>query len=102
MFSAYGFLKLEILELSFSELRDWEVGEGAIPNLNRLDIDLIPRLKMIPEGLKYVTTIHELNIRRITREFEDRLRVNNDGIEGEDFYKVRHVPFFSFSYTREW
>ena len=30
VFSAYGFLKLEILELSFSELRDWEVEEGAV------------------------------------------------------------------------
>ena len=76
--------------------------EGALRNLKRLDIDLIPHLRMIPEGLKYVTTLRELNIRRMTKEFEDRLRVNEDGVEGEDLYKGRHVASISFSDTREW
>ncbi|KAL5569440.1 hypothetical protein UlMin_026015 [Ulmus minor] len=100
VFSAHGFPKLEILRLDDLDLEEWEVGEDAMANLKRLDISWIPKLKMIPDGLKYVTTLQELNISYMSRKFEGRLRVI-DGVEGEDFHKVQHVPSISFSYTQE-
>ncbi|KAL5569501.1 hypothetical protein UlMin_026076 [Ulmus minor] len=101
VFSAHGFPKLEILKLGcLDDLEEWEVGEDAMANLMRLDIIRIPKLKMIPDGLKYVTTLQELNISRMSRKFEGRLRVM-DGVEGEDFHKVQHIPSISISYTEE-
>ncbi|KAL5569442.1 hypothetical protein UlMin_026017 [Ulmus minor] len=96
VFSAHGFPKLEILRLEFLDLEEWEVGEDAMANLKTLDIIGIPKLKMIPDGLKYVTTLQELKISRMSRKFEGRLRVM-DGVEGEDFHKVQHIPSISFS-----
>ncbi|EXB96190.1 hypothetical protein L484_017038 [Morus notabilis] len=43
--------------------------------------------------------VRELNVTGMVKEFEDRIRVNEDGIEGEDFYKVRHIPSISISDT---
>ncbi|PON98641.1 NB-ARC domain, LRR domain containing protein [Trema orientale] len=97
--SANGFPKLEILKFcALHSLEEWEMEEGAMPNLKRLDITICRQLRRIPEGLKYVTTLLELNISRMQKVFEDRLRVE-DGIEGEDYYKVRHIPKISFSHT---
>ncbi|KAL5569445.1 hypothetical protein UlMin_026020 [Ulmus minor] len=101
VFSSHGFPKLEILRLiALDDLEEWEVGEDAMANLKRLDISRIPKLKMIPDGLKYVTTLQELNIIYMSRKFEGRLRVI-DGVEGKDFHKVQHIPSISFSNTRE-
>lgn len=100
VFSVNGFPKLEILTLvELPRLEEWEVEEGAMRNLKRLEIRNIPRLRMIPEGLKYVTSLGELNICQMEWAFKDRVRVNEQGIEGEDFYKVRHIPSITFSHT---
>lgn len=97
--SAGGFPKLEILKLRrLQGLEEWEVEESAMTNLKRLDIERIPKLWMMPEGLKYVTTLCELNICSMWKVFENRLKVE-DGIEGEDFHKVQHIPSTSFSHT---
>ncbi|PON98643.1 NB-ARC domain containing protein [Trema orientale] len=96
VFSIGGFPKLEILTLAhLFAFEDWEVEEGAMRNLKRLDTQHIPKLKMIPDGLKYVTTLREFNISEMREEFGDRVRVNEDRVEGEDFYKVRHIPSIS-------
>lgn len=96
VFSIGGFPKLEILTLAhLFAFEDWEVEKGAMANLKRLDIQHIPKLKMIPDGLKYVTTLREFNISEMREEFGDRVRVNEDGVEGEDFYKVRRIPSIS-------
>ncbi|KAL5569443.1 hypothetical protein UlMin_026018 [Ulmus minor] len=100
-FRSYSNSFIRILRLEFlGHLEEWEVGEDAMANLKRLDIVRIPKLKMIPDGLKYVTTLQELKISEMSRKFEGRLRVM-DGVEGEDFHKVQHIPSISFSYTRE-
>ena len=102
VFSANGFPKLEILSLEWvSSLENWEVEKGAMPNLKRLDIKRMTKLVMFPDGLKYVTGLKELNISGMKKAFEDRIRVDEDGIEGEDFFKVCHVPAISISDTRE-
>lgn len=96
VFSDGGFPKLEFLRLdSLYSFVEWEVEEGAMPHLKRLDIDYIPKLRMIPEGLKHVTTLRELNVSRMPKKFEERLRAS----EGEDFYKVSHIPSVSISNT---
>ncbi|GMN52874.1 hypothetical protein TIFTF001_022011 [Ficus carica] len=96
VFSDGGFPKLEILGLeSFYGFVEWEVEEGAMPNLKKLDMVFVPQLRMIPEGLKHVTTLRELNVSRMPKKFEERLRAS----EGEDFYKVSHIPSVSISNT---
>ena len=99
--SVDGFPKLEILILlDLDNLEEWEVEEDAMPNLKRLDIESLIKLRMIPAGLKHITTLRELNIRWMSSKFEKRVRrVNEDGTEGEDYYKVRHIPTITFSNT---
>ena len=89
-----GFPKLETLKLiGLHELQEWQIEKGTMPSLKRLDIYRIPKLMMIPEGLKFISSLRELNV-RMNSSFVDRLRIE-DGTEGEDFYKVRHIPSIS-------
>ena len=95
-FSIGGFPKSEILRLlDLACFVEWEFEEGAMPNLKKLDIERVYKQRMIPEGLKHVTTLCELNINQMSKKFVDRLRASG----GEDFYKVRHIPFISISNT---
>ncbi|GMH22740.1 hypothetical protein Nepgr_024583 [Nepenthes gracilis] len=49
--SAGGFPQLKHLEISFlSELREWKVGSGALPNLEKMEIFRSPNL-VLPDGL---------------------------------------------------
>lgn len=74
-----GFPKLEYLSLAnLTSLEEWEMERGAMQNLKTLVIQFIARLRMVPDGLQYVTSLRELN-----------------GIEGEDFYKIQHIPAVS-------
>ncbi|PON31237.1 NB-ARC domain, LRR domain containing protein [Trema orientale] len=94
-FSANGFPKLETLQLfGLFQLDNWQMEEGSMPSLKRLDVEYIPKLRVFPHGLMYVTTLQELNVVRMNR-FKDRLQVI-DGNEGADYYKVRHIPSVSF------
>ncbi|PON70695.1 NB-ARC domain, LRR domain containing protein [Trema orientale] len=91
---AQGFPKLETLKLiGLRELQEWQIEKGAMPSLKRLDIYRIPKLMMIPEGLRFISSLRELNV-RMSSSFVDRIRLE-DGTEGEDFYKVRHIPSLS-------
>ncbi|XP_034705379.1 probable disease resistance RPP8-like protein 2 [Vitis riparia] len=95
VFSTDGFPKLKNLILGFiHNLKKLRVEEGAMPSLKGLKIASCSNLEMIPEGLRYITTLDVLEIKYMP-EFEERLKVIN-GNEGEDFYKVKHVPSISF------
>ena len=95
--SAYGFPKLETLQfVSLQNLKEWHVEEGALQSLKRLDIQYLLSMEMIPDGLRFVTCLRELNIKHMAKSFCERLQVK-DGIEGADFYKVAHIPSISFS-----
>ena len=88
--SAYGFPKLETLKhCSLLHVRKWIVKNGAMSSLKKLHIERIRNLKMIPEGLKFVTTLKELSI-TFVRNFKQK-----NGIQGRDYYKVRHIPSIS-------
>ncbi|KAB2006310.1 hypothetical protein ES319_D11G335300v1 [Gossypium barbadense] len=90
--SVQGFPKLESLILGGLEnLEEWKMDEGAMPFLQRLEITYCRRLKMLPEGLRFITTLKELKIELMPKAFKDRLEEG-----GEDFYKVKHVPSIIF------
>ncbi|XP_052479737.1 probable disease resistance protein At1g58602 [Gossypium raimondii] len=91
--SAQGFPKLESLILAeLYYLEEWKVDEGAMPSLQRLEIEECGNLKMLPERLRFITTLKELKIESMPKAFKDRLEEEG----GEDFYKVKHVPSIIF------
>lgn len=84
-FSADGFRQLEFLELEFLEcLEELNVEENSLPKLRIFQISNCRGLRMIPEEIKFVTTLKELEIKEMPDRFVDRL-------QGEDYYKVQHV-----------
>ncbi|KAB2059609.1 hypothetical protein ES319_A11G317400v1 [Gossypium barbadense] len=90
--SAQGFSRLESLSLErLHNLEEWKVDEGAMHSLQRLEIRRCPSLKMLPKGLRFITTLKELKIESMPKAFKDKLVKG-----GEDFYKVKHVPSIIF------
>ncbi|KAK8671806.1 hypothetical protein V6N13_038391 [Hibiscus sabdariffa] len=86
--SASGFPQLDYLRMEcLYELEEWEIEEGAMPHLWSLCLRRISKLKIIPEGLKCVATLQQLELRQMETSFNRRIE-NKDGDEGEDFYKV--------------
>ncbi|PON63852.1 LRR domain containing protein [Parasponia andersonii] len=83
-----GFPRLESLSLvELFYLEEWQVEEGALPSLCRLNIRCCKRLMTLPDGLKHVITVKEIMVERMPIEFKYRV-----GEGGVDFYKVKHVP----------
>ncbi|TYJ48463.1 hypothetical protein E1A91_A01G064100v1 [Gossypium mustelinum] len=66
----------------------WEVEEGAVPALFYLEIKGCKKLKMLPDGLRFITTLQELKIEYMPKDFKDKM------VQGrEDFYKGIIVVF---------
>ncbi|XP_059651668.1 putative disease resistance protein At1g50180 [Cornus florida] len=94
--SKLGFPQLKFLKLKeLSNLEEWMVDEGSMPNLSSLEIGC-ERLKMVPDGLRFISTLQELKISISSEDFQRRLRVVH-GEEGADLYKVQHVPSIIFN-----
>ncbi|KAG8480191.1 hypothetical protein CXB51_024944 [Gossypium anomalum] len=94
--SANGFPKLDYLRMIFlSKLEEWEIEEGAMPCLRELELS-VDSLRMLPEGLMYSTTLQELNLIGMPLSLKERIKVIDER-EGEDFYKVRHIPSIHIS-----
>ncbi|KAI8533110.1 hypothetical protein RHMOL_Rhmol11G0270500 [Rhododendron molle] len=93
--SAGGFPQLIHLELwEIDDVEEWRVERGAMPSLLHLQILFGGRgekLKEIPDGLRFVTTLGTLHIGFASQELKDRLREG-----GEDFSKVQHVHSIKF------
>ncbi|KAM3700966.1 hypothetical protein ACJW31_05G138000 [Castanea mollissima] len=90
--SEKGFPQLKSLLLrGLPNLQEWTVEAGAMPSLCRLEITDCNKLVTVPQGLKFVSTLKELEIRWMPRAFKHRLEE-----EGDDFYKVEHVPSINF------
>ncbi|TYG47530.1 hypothetical protein ES288_D11G346300v1 [Gossypium darwinii] len=84
--SAQGFPKLESLSLiELNNLEEWKVGEGAMPSLQRLEIQSCIQLKKLPDGLRFIATLQEVKIGSMRKTFKDKVEE-----EEEDFCKVRH------------
>lgn len=55
-----------------------------------LVVEHIYKLKMLPEGLKFVTTLKIHCVNSMTTTYLDSLQIKDD-VEGEDYYKLGHV-----------
>ncbi|KAK2994945.1 hypothetical protein RJ640_019334 [Escallonia rubra] len=90
------FPQLEFLELyNLDQLEDWTGEGGAMPRLRGLYISFCRKLKMIPEGLKSLTTLRDLTFGDLSTSLLSRVRGTQEK-EGEDFYKVKHIPSITF------
>ncbi|KAK6916653.1 NB-ARC [Dillenia turbinata] len=99
--SANGFPRLQHLEIcGLNDLEDWRIEKGAMPLLTHLKIENCQELRMIPEGLKFITTLQELDIRGMPQKFKNRLRkvdetdfeAKSDPHQGVDHHKIHHIP----------
>lgn len=87
-----GFPQLRVLKLyKQMEVEEWIVEEGSMPCLRTLSIIGCRMLKEAPDGLKYVTSLKELNIELMKKEWTVKLSQG-----GEDYYKVQHIPRVQF------
>ncbi|CAG7895925.1 unnamed protein product, partial [Brassica rapa] len=69
-----GFPQLEKLGfLGLEEWEEWIIEEGSMPLLHTLDIRSCPKLKELPDGLRFVTNLGCLNIDSTGDEFDLRL-----------------------------
>ncbi|EOA33240.1 hypothetical protein CARUB_v10021618mg [Capsella rubella] len=77
----------QLYKLLLSGLRDWKewiVEEGCMPLLHTLKIDRCEKLKELPDGLRFITSLKVLSIGRGWKE---------ELSEGhEDYYKIQHIP----------
>ncbi|PQQ15029.1 putative disease resistance protein [Prunus yedoensis var. nudiflora] len=88
VFSKGGFSSLQFLSISYiDQITELMVEEGAMPRLCRLHFQNCSGLTTLPDGLRYLTNLRELNIRGMRRELHHRIEE-----DGEDFYKIQHVP----------
>ena len=89
-----GFPQLQKLE--FEGLKEWEewiVEEGSMPLLHTLRIDDCRKLKELPDGLRFITSLKNLEFVDMAKGWEKRL---SEG--GKDYYKVQHIPSVKFNY----
>ncbi|KAA8548833.1 hypothetical protein F0562_000517 [Nyssa sinensis] len=90
--STGGFSQLESLVLKgLRNLENWEVREKAMPKLSHLRISGSENLTMIPDGLRYVTTLQELEIFWMPQAFVNRLRDNLDKVSGVPVIKFHNT-----------
>ncbi|KAL3507513.1 hypothetical protein ACH5RR_032895 [Cinchona calisaya] len=95
----FGFPQLRSLQLfGLPNLVHWRVEKGSMPNLSHLEILYCKYLAMIPHGLTFAVGLKKLVISGMPNVFCDRVKVI-DGQEGEDYYKIQHVPSISVSAT---
>lgn len=88
----HSFPQLKTLRLrGLPNFEEWTIEGGAMPALSRLGISDCYKLKMVPDGLTFISTLRELEIKWMSTAFKSSLRE-----DGEDFYKVQHVPSIVF------
>ncbi|KAL0303012.1 UNVERIFIED_CONTAM: putative disease resistance protein [Sesamum radiatum] len=83
--SQKGFPKLKLLSLHcLLELRNIEVGRGAMPELKRLEIYKCPHLESLPKELRFMTSLQELKM-VTTTEIVSKL-------QGVDSHTISSIP----------
>lgn len=92
--SSKGFPMLRSLLLSdLPNFEVWKLDKEAMPCLSKLEIANCTKLEMLPDGLRFVTTLQDLEIRSMFAAFRIKLEKG-----GDDHYKVQHVPSVVFRY----
>ncbi|GMN45986.1 hypothetical protein TIFTF001_015165 [Ficus carica] len=98
---AGGFPNLEKLTIASDILEEWtEIEEGAFPSLKHFRLHSCMKLRMLPEGLQFVTALKRLWLIPLLDDHADRLKP--DG--GPENYKIKHigrVSFFTTSMIKE-
>ncbi|XP_058084512.1 disease resistance protein RPP8-like [Magnolia sinica] len=86
--SVGGFPLLDVLIINgLGEVEELRVEEGAMRKLRCLEIIYCRRLKMLPDGLRHVTTLQELKLVCMPDELKEGVREG-----GENWFKIRHIP----------
>lgn len=92
--SSNGFPQLKSLVIyDLPNLEEWKLGKGAMPSLRKLEIANCTKLERVPDGLRFVATLQDLEIRSMFAVFRTKLEKG-----GEDHYKIQHVPTVVFCY----
>ncbi|CAA7047441.1 unnamed protein product [Microthlaspi erraticum] len=93
--SSGGFPQLRSLILKgIRQLEEWIVEEGSMPILHTVSISDCKELMELPDGMRFITSLKELNIVKVEGEFLEKLEK-----DGEDYYKVQHIPLLNLSLT---
>ncbi|KAJ4972525.1 hypothetical protein NE237_005699 [Protea cynaroides] len=94
VFPAEGFPNLISLDIhDLTELEEWNVGEGSLPNLKFLTLGRLRSLRELPDGLRHVTTLQKLSLIFLSDEI--KRRVASD--KGDDWDKIKHIPILDTS-----
>ncbi|KAL5552275.1 hypothetical protein UlMin_002451 [Ulmus minor] len=100
-FQAGGFKKLKLLGLDkFDKLERVQVGKGAMPCLEKLIIQRCNLLKRVPSGVELLTNLKMIEFFDMPDELIMKLCPGPDE-EGEDHWKVSHVPEVYSLYWRD-
>ena len=100
--SSMGFPKLTSLLLyELPKLVKWNIEEGSMSVLTRLKINRCSMLEELPEGLIFLTSLQRLSLHYMPTHFINKVRTE-DGKQGQDFYRVAHVPHFSIYNSTGW
>ncbi|KAL2329837.1 hypothetical protein Fmac_017418 [Flemingia macrophylla] len=85
--SQNGFPRLKVLVLSsLLNLKEWTIENQAMKGLHRLSISDCHSLNSVPDGLRFLSRLRELEFRWMPISFKTRL-----GTTGEDYDKVKHL-----------
>ncbi|KAI3957600.1 hypothetical protein MKW92_027764 [Papaver armeniacum] len=90
--STKGFPQLQVLHLHYMvQLKKWTIDQGGMPCLKELALTGLEELSMLPEGLRFITTLKKLTIGSDMPAIKERVVRE----VGEDWYKVQHIPSLS-------
>ncbi|KAG9448695.1 hypothetical protein H6P81_008660 [Aristolochia fimbriata] len=89
LFKADWFPKLKTLSLwELARVNQVEVEEGAMPNIQQLWMGFSQEIKMLPQGIEYLTTLKQLYLEEMPDELVQNLRDK----KSKDRWKVQHIP----------
>ncbi|KAL2927941.1 Disease resistance RPP8-like protein 3 [Bienertia sinuspersici] len=91
--SRRDFPELKYLVLKgLDTFEDWTIEETAMKKLYHLKIQRCQNLKMMPEGLKSIESLRELEISYMPLPFFDSASPRDIEKSWSHYYKVKHVP----------
>jgi NB-ARC domain/Rx N-terminal domain len=91
--SAGGFPKLQELKLDGScKVQGWKAEAGAMPGLIKLHVMAYDFMEKLPEALTQLSSLRELHV-TVYEEDSDWLATRMNQENGEDWNKIKHVPY---------
>ncbi|CBI37305.3 unnamed protein product, partial [Vitis vinifera] len=88
-FEAIGFQKLKVLRIcDLIELKKVKIENGALPQVEELEIGPSPQLEEVPHGIYYLRKLKTLAFRDMQEEFE----LSMIPYRGRNYDIVEHIP----------